>query len=332
MSFLMRWRLTANRPSNCLSTSAAQHSHFHPSLLFASRSVAATPTSLPPSHDVVAALLQRRVEDLEEMLLKRDAMIRVLLTGGGGGSAGGCGSTSTSTPAQAEALTAQHCVHVANDMELERAFKQRAPFIALAEGKRFVLLPQPCHVRDASIVLFGKAEIEGCLKLTNCTLDATDVTFVSPERHLPIIDATGAKGNVRLTNCSLCGGRDGLYLSNGARGTVRRCNVRDNVRGVFEGLGCHVSVTSSQFTGNWFHAVLLNNPKHDRALQFFPEDPATATPHSGNTTAKSHPSTRADVVFQYNPMEDRYSDVFYNGVPVVLTDEHSTASLCDATW
>lgn len=289
-------------------------------------------------------MLQHRITELEEMLLKRDSMIRSLLLSSANSdtttAAGSLPTTSTAmkTPqthaaaADVDRFTPQY-TRVSNDEELERAFKNRAPFIALAEGRRYVLLPQPCHVREASIVLFGKAEIEGSLKLSNCTLDATDVTFISPERHLPVIDATGPKSRVRLTACSLRNGRDGLYLSNGASGTLRQCDVRDNVRGVFEGLGCRLSVGSSHFCGNWFHAVLLTNPKHERALEFFPEEPLdTEKKKDANVADKAHPDTRADVVFQYNPMEDRYNDVFFNGLPVVLTDEHSTANLCDATW
>jgi hypothetical protein len=262
-------------------------------------------------------MLHRRIQELEEMVNQRDIMIRSLLMGQ---------SAATQPPMTSPTTEGSSYLLVSSNEDLEKAFKQRVPSIGLVSGQRYVLLPQPCRVRDAKMVLFGNAEIEGSLVMSNCILDATDVTFTSPNRSLPAIDMTGSKSHARLNTCTLRGGRDGLYLSNGARGTLRGCHVQGNVRGVFEGLGCGVSVASSHFDENWFHAILLGSPRHERALHFF-QDP----PCDGNTKSSTE-TTRADVVLQYDPVEDRYSDVFRDRVPVILTEEYSTANLCDPAW
>lgn len=294
------------------------------SVLSASRAVSASTTS-SGTHAAIGdsvSLLRGRIVQLEEMVSKRDAMIRTLL------SERQLSERQMHLQDDTVGVAAQPLAVVSSSEELEAAFKQRVSAIALTEGHRYVLLPQPCRVRDGSVTIFGKAVVEGSLQLSNATLDATDVTFISPCRRLPAIDATGTKSRVILSKCTVMGGRDGLHLSNGAKGVLQDCIVRENIRGVFEGLSCSVDVLSSSFEQNWFHAVLLGNPRHERALSFFAEEPV----NSQSNVCTSHADTRADVVLQYNPMEDRYTDVFKDRVPVVLTDEASTANLCDPSW
>lgn len=257
--------------------------------------------------------LQQRCQRLEQMLLQRDDLIRTLLR----------------SATKGAVHSSAHCPPVAvatDDASLEAALRGGSPSVVLAPHTTFTLLPHPFQLRDRRIVLFGGpgTRLEASLALRSSTLHASDIVFFAPSGSLPVFDV-GGHSQVVLSNCTAEGGRDGVYLSGDSSCQLRHCRMVRNIRGLFEGLGCTAECKGTEFSGNVFHAVLLGGARctHERAQLF------TSPQGDGNTVDTS---SRADVVFQYNPMLDVYSDCIKAGRPVVLTAEESTANLCDESW
>lgn len=224
------------------------------------------------------------------------------------------------------------------DRELEQALKKKVRRVTLVRGQRYNLLPVPFHLKDAHIAISGEegTVVEGSWKLVQCAVDVSGVRLVGTSPSLPVIDAS-SQSSVSLQDCTLEGGRDGVYLSLSSNANLDRCVVQQNIRGLFEGHHCRASCRGSTFRNNFFHCVWLSKPaSHSRVKDF------VSPPQSNVFDADEHGSSssdddevrkcRGDVAFQYNPVEDSYADVLKNGKPVVLTSEQSTTNLSDPSW
>lgn len=258
--------------------------------------------------------LRKRCVDLQRQLEARNAVLRELLRH--------IPDAASLLAPQAEVLEGSMNVRVVrSDEELEAAIKHKVRSIVLLDGHRYCLVPQPFTIKNSSISLFGKATIECSLRCVDAVLEVTDTTLVSPCPSLPVIDATSGS-RVYLSHCTVAHGRDGLYLSNSSTARCQSSTFTSNVRGLFEGIGCGADCEGCSFRDNLFHAVLLHRPTHQRAFAF------SASPLLNTFCGVS----RGDVVMQYNPMTDVYTDVIKEGTVRVLTAEDSTANLCDPTW
>jgi len=98
------------------------------------------------------------------------------------------------------------------------------------------------------------------------------------------------------------------------------------------------------FDRNLFHAVFLAQGIGDKAAKaqmlyalentFVRAEtsiPAHVAPHPDDALLPTF-APRADLVLTYNPIADEYSDTFFDGKPVRLSPDDSTANLVDPTW
>ena len=253
------------------------------------------------------ALLRREVKELRRELSSRAETIRQLMH-------------MTRSDKQHGGDGDRTLVAVEDDEQLERALKVASPRVLLLPGRDYSLLPAPFVVRgEKRIEIVGAAALTASFKLSDgASLSMNEVQLVSHAPSLPAVEASGSI--VMLANCTIRGGRDGVYLSSGSHLTCTRCRFEGNARGVFEGFRCAIHLAENTFENNLFHLVLLSSASHKRV-----EEVQLTNSFAGERT-------RGDVVFQYNPVSDHYSDIFRGGVPVVLTEEHSTANLVDPTW
>jgi hypothetical protein len=220
-------------------------------------------------------------------------------------------------------------VTVRDGDELEQALRHASSArVVMMPGREYSLLPAPFTIKGAGrrVEIFGVpgAVLTASFKLSDgAALTLHDIDVISHSESLPVIDASNS--TVTVTNSSLCNGRDGVYLSAGSHLHCTGCRLSRNSRGIFEGFRCGLHLAGNTFDDNLFHLVLLGRPQHKRV-----EELMRGPPSEGNAFVGER--TRGDFAFQYNPVLDHYSEVFRAGVPVVLTEQHSTANLVDPTW
>jgi hypothetical protein len=161
-------------------------------------------------------------------------------------------------------------------------------------------------------------------------IHGVDVASHSPA--LPVVEANSG-GLVHLAHATLRDGRDGVYLASGARLLSQSSRLVNNSRGVFEGFRCAMQLQGGNtFDGNLFHMVLLGNPSPDRMEELTGGRLGSINNSTNDCCFAASERTRGDFAFKYNPVLDQYADVYKDGVPVVLTEQESTANLVDPTW
>mmetsp|Transcript_9368 Transcript_9368/g.10538 ORF Transcript_9368/g.10538 Transcript_9368/m.10538 type:complete len:325 (-) Transcript_9368:61-1035(-) len=274
-----------------------------------------------------------RCHELEMQLEQRDALIKCLLESPS--PAAGHSSSPTPPATKTDGTTKVNSVArvVHDDAELEAAIRDPScSAIALLPHQRYCIWAQPLVVTRKSLLLYGNdSTVECSLVLKHSTLLARGIHFMGSDdgRSMPIIDA-GFDSRVMLDSCTLRNGREGVYLGNGSMATLADTIISDNIRGIFEGIQCRLTLKRCTFRRNLFHTVLLGVAElspHRRAEML-----CRSVEENGGGNVMETDGSRADFVFSYNPVADEYTDCLREGRPVLLTGEESTANLCDPVW
>ncbi|RNE99645.1 hypothetical protein TraAM80_08119 [Trypanosoma rangeli] len=241
--------------------------------------------------------------------------------------------------------------------ELEKALQTPGSRIILAENHHYVLGTRgPIVISHTNISIWGnKSTIEGSIQLSHhATLDACDVTFkglkdTSDEYDedgvdwkstsmLPCIEAT-QRSRVYLHNCSLIGGRDGVYLGIESKAQLKNVYISDCARGIYEGVGCRVYLSECMMAGNFFHLVLLGRGRKATAAALSATNSSDETNEEVgisvrflDTSDVGKKRTRADIALDHNPITDTYAEFIHRGKKIELPQKLSTCSLSDPVY
>ncbi|ESL10548.1 hypothetical protein TRSC58_01719 [Trypanosoma rangeli SC58] len=241
--------------------------------------------------------------------------------------------------------------------ELEKALRTPGSRIILAENHHYVLATHgPIVISHTNISIWGnKSTIVGSIQLSHhATLDACDVTFqglkdTSDEYDedgvdwkstslLPCIEAT-QRSRVYLHNCSLIGGRDGVYLGIESKAQLKNVHISDCARGVYEGVGCRVSLSECTMGGNFFHLVLLGRDREATAAALSARNLSDVTNEEAeisvrflDTSDVGKKRTRADIALDHNPITDTYAEFIHGGKKIELPEKLSSCNLSDPVY
>ena len=257
--------------------------------------------------------LLKEVAELKAALKEREKTIETLI------------EQLAAKQASQEGTGSAHCVD--NPADLYEALTCGVPRVALKAGTVFDLglfdcpidITQQCEselVGNGSTLL-GHLRVKSGVHLT-----LTDVIIQASVSNRPCLEVQGANAQVSMVGCTVVGGRDGVMLSGGASCSATKCCFKDNSRGVFESFRCTFKATRCEFVNNYFHMVLLSQPKHTER--------AHSVMESGHTFVGER--TLGDIALSYNPVIDSYGEVYKDGSVRVLTPTQNTTNLVDPSW
>jgi parallel beta-helix repeat protein len=296
------------------------------------------------------SVLQKEVRSLREEVRQRDAVIvdlkqRIDQLESAAAAKPPSAAADAAQPNKVAAAPATPCaqrteeypcnaVVVRTSTEMLAALEKRVSDITLPRGA-VIHIPYGASVSGYQLTIHGPAGVpeaekpviecfwnvkgpKSSLTVTHCVLSAPDPTE-------PCISVATNASTV-VTNCTITGGRDGVYLAGSSTAVLTKCRVTNNTRGVMETLRCRADLRDCHFEDNKFHCVLLSPPS----------DAATARavratrdiPQHGNTFAGG----RCDVALTHNPIQDSYGDTYKGGHCLRLSETDSTAGLVDAAW
>ncbi|RNE95999.1 uncharacterized protein Tco025E_09838 [Trypanosoma conorhini] len=241
--------------------------------------------------------------------------------------------------------------------ELEKALQTPGSRIVLLENHHYALASHcPIVISHTNVSIWGNnSTIEGSIQLSrSATLDACEVTFqglkdTSDEYDedgvdwrstsmLPCIEAT-QRSRVYLRDCSLIGGRDGVYLGIESEARLKNVLIADCVRGIYEGVGCSVFLAECAMAGNFFHLVLLGRDRGTRAAALSASNPSDATNEKTETPVRfldtsdvGKKRTRADISLDHNPITDTYAEFIHGGKKIELPENLATCGLSDPVY
>lgn len=176
--------------------------------------------------------------------------------------------------------------------------------------------------------------------------DRLEEQFCTPP--LPILSAT-QNSTLHVRQCALVNGRDGVYLGVNSQAYLDDVAIRNCIRGIYQGVGCHVTVHHCELSGNYYHGVFLGSDAQQHLKAFSPghgdhadqnthiirgiADPEDVCPPGFSTdTPIVRKRCRADVALDHDIIADEYQRTYVGGQPVDLPRELATAGLSDPSY